>query len=901
MVRLLLRVSYKAISTEPEPRHRKRARFFFAFVPDSAKAKEFMNKKETLMSETFGAPDTPIEPIPEPELPSDNGRVMFPTLRAKIKENLSNLNSEFRNGGAALLSWAEIGSEEDNRLSRDSNGCVLPAFVNVGRLLLEVTEERLSFRASVEDRLSREDFPFLLPFRETAGVCFEGDSEKLVNQAQLCVLRLLLSVHPSFIKFTLVDMVTMGRAMKLLSPLRSVLDFSVLVSDEQLESFLGQLQEEVMGKNTTTLSKHEWLWQYNEENPAAAEPYRVIMISSGKEGIGQKSAQLLKRLATKGNAARAGIYFVFCDATDEQRSMSGSDLDAATSAQIEAAWQFCGFEMGHVVVGKEKTEAYGKGWVDTRDEGAFSEFRLECPEPSMDIIRIAQRTIVDIGKTQVKDIVRTSIPSSEWWTKTSDEGLVVPIGLQSGAEIQYFSLGNGGIVPNALVGGSVGTGKTILLHDLILNAARLYPPSELRMHLLDYKEGTEFSCYKTLPHLDNLSIGPNVEFGLDVLNDLSEEIARRAKRFKSVGVSNIREFRRKTGEQMPRHLVVIDEFQVLWTDPVCGEQASAKMEDLVRRGRSFGLNFILSTQSLRGANLTAAAKESLGLRICLRLSESDCEDFLSPGNMIAAGFTKAGEAVYNERGGLPDGNRRFRSAYLSGSEIVSIIRQLREKAAETELESQPPNIYESDEFVPFPELSKGVGPGILCVGRTKGLRPIVAGLPLVGEGFRALAIIGGSKDKRDTVLSALSQQFSALGSACRELQDGDLKDETDRWRRWNEGMEPVDDCPAAYVIRNLDRLKDARDMDVQAALGGMLGGAPAGASSLLVIEDANFNDLVAALNGIDKSSLAGILALDEDAVFGVSSKDIRLGTTEGWWIGPSLEEGRKIVLATRDL
>lgn len=848
-----------------------------------------------VISKSFGVLDTPIDAISVPDMPSV---APASALLQKIKAYLSDLQSEFSNGGASLLPWSEIGTGENNRFSRDSSGCVLPAFVNVGRILLEDRKTKLPFRTSIGDRFNREEFPCILPFREASGICFEGETEALVNQAQFCVLRLLLFVHPNYVKFTLVDMVTMGRAMKLLSPLRSVLDFSVLINDAQLESFLGQLQEEVLEKNTTTLSKYDWLWQYNEENPAAAEPYRIVMFSSGKEGIGPKSAQLLKQLMLRGNAARAGIYFLLCDTTTDEYDTDASSLD---TSQIDSFWQICRQELGHVVVCDEKTEVYKTGWIDTCDDGDFSDFRLERFECPSNIIQIAQQRIIANGKTKVKDIVRTQIPPNEWWTKTSGEGLMVPIGMQSGADIQYFSLGNGSLIHNALVGGSVGTGKTILLHDLILNSARLYSPSELRMHLLDYKEGTEFSCYKTLPHLDNLSIGPNVEFGLDVLNSLSDEIVQRAKLFKKVGVNNIQEYRNKTGEQMPRHLVVIDEFQVLWTDSVCGEQASSKMENLVRRGRSFGLNFILSTQSLRGANLSAAAKENLGLRICLRLSESDCEDFLSPGNMIAAGFTKAGEAVYNDRGGLPNGNLLFRSAYLGGSEIVSIIDQLREKALEMKYEPHAPNIYESDEFVPISELAAVSEPGVLCIGRTKGLRPVVVGLPIVGDGFRAVAVIGGSKDKRDTIFSAIQQQLSDKGIEWRELQDGSLKDETDRWRRWNEGVEPVHDCPMVYVVRNIDRLKDSHDFDVQAALGGMIGGAPAGASSLLVLEALNINVLLSALNGVETSSLAGIIALDEDAVFEVASKTMPLRMTEAWWVRPSMEEGRKVTLVTRDL
>ena len=79
----------------------------------------------------------------------------------------------------------------------------------------------------------------------------------------------------------------------------------------------------------------------------------------------------------------------------------------------------------------------------------------------------------------------------------------------------------------------------------------------------------------------------------------------------------------------------------------------------------------------------------------------------------------------------------------------------------------------------------------------------------------------------------------------------------------------------------------------------MIGEAPAGASSLLVLESSNFRYLENLLisQDKDKSLFSGILTLDEDGVYEVTSKTIPLGSTEGWWIGPSMNEGRKVALA----
>lgn len=841
---------------------------------------------------------TSIDPVPVPENLLDEGFFVSRKTRTAALEKLRSIKEELKTGDPSILSWKEIEERMQASYFGNAGGCVLPPFMNVGRILLENKDDESPFRKSMCERLRREEFPCLLRFRDCPGICFSGESENLALQAQLCVLRLLLSVHPNYVNFTLVDLATVGRAMKLLSPLRSVLNYSLVTQDNEIESVFRKLLSVVGDRSTGTLSRYDWLWQYNEDNPAAAEPYHVVMLASGKEGIGVESAKLLGQLIRNGNACRAGVYFILCDNRVDAES---DETDAQFRERIDSIWRSCQRSMGKVIVEADKTEVSQEGWIDTRDDHRLADFRMESVIPTHDILDAVQRKIVASGKSRGSDIVRIPMPEADWWKKDSREGLTVPIGVQSGAELQYFVLGEGGIVYNALVGGTVGTGKTVLLHNLILGAARLYSPTELRMHLLDYKEGTEFACYRTLPHVDNLSIGPNVEFGLDVLNALSEEIGRRGKIFKEAGVSNLAAYREKTGLAMPRHLVVIDEFQVLWTNEAYGERAGTKMTDLVRRGRSFGINFVLSTQSLRGANLEPAAKENLSLRICLRLPESDCEEFLSPGNMVAASFTKAGEAVYNARGGHYDGNVRFRAAYLSGSEIVPIIRKVKELALAKGILVAKPNIYEGDEFVPLSALSKESGNGFLCIGRTTGIRPVVARIPVEGPGFRVLAIVGRDKAKRETVFQTLAQQFASMGIETKELGDGSLKPETERWRRWNEGQEPIEACPRVYVVRNVDRLRDAKEYDVQRAFGGMIGGAPDGASSLLLLDATKYFDLTRVLNGTDSSAMTGLLLLDEDAARDVLNRYIRLGATEGMWTGPGMEDGRKVALATRDI
>ncbi len=170
-----------------------------------------------------------------------------------------------------------------------------------------------------------------------------------------------------------------------------------------------------------------------------------------------------------------------------------------------------------------------------------------------------------------------------------------------------------------------------------------------------------------MPHARVIGIESEREFGRSVLQRLDAELQQRGEKFRAAGVQELGEFREVTGESMPRIMLVVDEFQELFVrdDRLAGD-CTMLLDRLVRQGRSFGMHVVFSSQSLAGAySLPRATLGQMAVRIAMQCSESDAALILSDDNTAARLISRPGEAIYNDAGGLVEGNQPFQVAWLS--------------------------------------------------------------------------------------------------------------------------------------------------------------------------------------------------------------------------------------------
>ncbi|MCH4013549.1 MAG: DUF87 domain-containing protein [Solobacterium sp.] len=166
-----------------------------------------------------------------------------------------------------------------------------------------------------------------------------------------------------------------------------------------------------------------------------------------------------------------------------------------------------------------------------------------------------------------------------------------------------------------LIGGSTGSGKSVLLR-LLMYQAKL---KGAEVYIADYKGMIDYtSAWESIL---NVCTPETLQNNLD---ELIELLDRRKKVLKQADIKNISEYRQKIGP-MKRHIFVVDEVAELLDKTGASKERKAeidmtiaKLSTLARQGRAFGIHLILATQRPDANILPGQIKNNVDCRICGR-------------------------------------------------------------------------------------------------------------------------------------------------------------------------------------------------------------------------------------------------------------------------------------------
>ena len=172
-------------------------------------------------------------------------------------------------------------------------------------------------------------------------------------------------------------------------------------------------------------------------------------------------------------------------------------------------------------------------------------------------------------------------------------------------------------VPHILLGGATGSGKSVLLKLLLMQANK----KGANVCIADFKGGVDFPpvwhkecrmCFEE-------------QSTLELLTELTEELERRKQLLKESGLPNIDHHNAATRDNLQRYIFACDELaEMLDKTGLTKEQKEivVKMEGLLgtiaRQGRAFGIHLILATQRPDSTILNGQIKNNINCRICGR-------------------------------------------------------------------------------------------------------------------------------------------------------------------------------------------------------------------------------------------------------------------------------------------
>ncbi|WP_158214215.1 FtsK/SpoIIIE domain-containing protein [Bifidobacterium vansinderenii] len=303
--------------------------------------------------------------------------------------------------------------------------------------------------------------------------------------------------------------------------------------------------------------------------------------------------------------------------------------------------------------------------------------------------------------------------------------------------------------PHALVAGTTGSGKSVLLESWCLSLAGRFPPSMLNFVFLDFKGGSAFRVLHRLPHTVGFVSDLDLKHAVRALRAMELELKRREMIVSRAHVADVNELKHPPA----RIVVVIDEFHALKRQlPDYLTQLTA----LAALGRSLGMHLIACTQNPLG-QVSGEMKANIGLNICLRVRDpmqssellgSKAASLISP-QAPGVAFAYGGEEL-----------EAFRCAVPASSEALTrgarwACRFLGEQTASPLFSPPLPQRIEArtETVIVGTEPDAPLHIGVADTGVT--LEPLLLPLDLGN-----IAIVGSGPRGKTTILSAIARLLS---------------------------------------------------------------------------------------------------------------------------------------------
>lgn len=210
---------------------------------------------------------------------------------------------------------------------------------------------------------------------------------------------------------------------------------------------------------------------------------------------------------------------------------------------------------------------------------------------------------IEVQKRELK-----SISFDQAYSPAEDMYMPVAIGVDADGSEFCIDLQK---LPNLLIGGIPGSGKSVLLHSIIFSLLKC----STDLYLIDPKM-VEFNLYEGLNGVS--AIVNDIDGTYEVIETVTDIMESRFRLLKSKRARNVQDYNRKVASKKKLNpvVIVIDE----WADIILQDK---KIQEplcrIAQKGRAAGISIVLATQRPSSRVISGLIKASFSGRIGLRV------------------------------------------------------------------------------------------------------------------------------------------------------------------------------------------------------------------------------------------------------------------------------------------
>ena len=267
----------------------------------------------------------------------------------------------------------------------------------------------------------------------------------------------------------------------------------------------------------------------------------------------------------------------------------------------------------------------GVKWLESRRTDLMTGYGVEIiritPMPGWIAValRRPRRGILHVGDVWARRRLEPSAPTKNMALvigEQEDDGTLFYLSLESDFEGQEQA------APHTLVSGTTGSGKGILVSNLILDVCAFNDPRSVEIYLIDPKRGADYLWARDLPHLRE-GIVEEKNDAIALLRRLVEEMEQRYRQITEAGCANIAQYNRERAAetQLPRVIIFFDEVANWMQDDDFKKEVESIINEIATKSRAAGLHLFMIYQRADKDVMSMQLRTNLGNKLILRLGD----------------------------------------------------------------------------------------------------------------------------------------------------------------------------------------------------------------------------------------------------------------------------------------